>query len=117
MAFGDRIKGALANLGTGGATGGGGWYLGKNVGMQPGQAANILKAGGPGAIALQFLLRDKGVPESEIQAATMPQRERPQRERPQSQRPARLIQPKTDYTPLLIGGGVLLAAILLMGKK
>jgi len=112
MAFGDRIKGALANLGTGGATSGGGWYLGKNAGLQPGQAANILKAGGPGAIALQFLLRDKGVPEEEIQAASRPQRERPQR-----QRPARLSQPATDYTPLLIGGGVLLAAILLMGKK
>ena len=112
MAFGDRIKGALANLGTGGATGGGGWYLGKNVGMQPGQAANILKAGGPGAIALQFLLRDKGVPEEAIQEASRPQRGRPQR-----QRPARLSQPATDYTPFLIGGGVLLAAILLMGKK
>lgn len=113
MAFGDRIKGALANLGTGGATSGGGWYLGKNVGMQPGQAANILKAGGPGAIALQFLLRDKGVPEEEIQAASSPVWIRSPSPRRQTPPPP----PKTDYTPLLIGGGVLLAAILLMGKK
>jgi len=110
MAFGDRIKGALANLGTGGGTGGG-WYLGQNVGMQPGQAAGILAAGGPGAIALQFLLRDKGVPESEIAAASRPQRDRPQR----PQRPIPQRQP--DYTPYLIGGGVLLAALLIMGKK
>jgi len=109
MAFGDRIKGALANLGTGGGTGGG-WYLGQNVGMQPGQAAGILAAGGPGAIALQFLLRDKGVPESEIAAASRPQRQRPARQRaPQQSQP--------DYTPYLIGGGVLLAALLIMGKK
>lgn len=109
MAFGDRIKGALANLGTGG----GDWYIGKNIGMQPGQVAGILAAGGPGAVALKFLLRDKGVPEAEIEAASRPQRQRPSRQMPPRQRAKR----QTDYTPYLIGGGVLLAAILILGKK
>lgn len=104
MAFGDRIRNVLSNVGSGG--GGGGWYLGKNVGMQPGQAAKILSAGGPGAIALQFFLRDRGEPEQEIvwamnQGVPLVPRVPP---------------PKKDYTPFYIGGAVLLAAILLMKK-
>ena len=103
MAFGDRIKALLGNMQNSGA--GGGWYLGQNVGMQPGQAAKILAAGGPGAIALQFLLRDRGVPEEEIAAATQapPQRQIIQRAAP-------------DYTPLLIGGGIL-ALVAIMARK
>jgi len=98
MAFGDRIKGLFDNLGSGD------WYLGKNAGLQPGQANAILAKGGPAATALAFLLRSKGTPESEIASA--------------SQTPIVIQAPaqkKQDLTPLYIGLGVL--AVILVMKK
>ena len=97
MAFGDRIRGLFDNLAAGD------WYLGKNVGLQPGQANEILAKGGPAATTLAFLLRSKGTPEAEIAAATQPI---------VIQAPA---QKKQDLTPLYIGLGVL--AVILVMKK
>jgi len=99
MAFGDRVQGFFSNLGQGG------WYLGKNVGMQPGQVQAVMAKGGPTATALAFLLRSRGVPEAEIQAA--------------AQAPPTVVmqapQRKQDMTPLYIGLGVL--ALVLVMKK
>ena len=99
MAFGDRVQGFFSNLGQGG------WYLGKNVGMQPGQVQAVMAKGGPAATALAFLLRSRGVPEAEIQAA--------------AQAPPTVVmqapQSKQAMTPLYIGLGVL--ALFLVMKK
>ena len=100
MAFGDRVQGFFSNLGQGG------YYLGKNVGMQPGQVQALMAKGGPAATALAFLLRSRGVPEAEIQAA--------------AQAPPTVVmqappQRKQDMTPLYIGLGVL--ALVLVMKK
>ena len=100
MAFGDRVQGFFSNLGQGD------WYLGKNVGMQPGQVQAVLAKGGPAATALAFLLRSRGVPEEEIEAAT------------QAPSPVVMMPPpqqKQDMTPLYIGLGVL--ALVLVMKK
>ena len=100
MALGDNIKGFFGNLGQGGGT----WYLGKNLNMEPGQAAQILSMGGPAASALAMALRARGVSQAEIQQG--------------AQRPPRVVlreTKKADMTPLLIGLGVL--AVVLAVRK
>ena len=100
MAFGDRVKNLIGNLGQGD------WYLGKNLNMERGQALQILLAGGPAAAAIKFALRERGVSDAQIeealQQAPMP-----------TTRPS--YRPKQDLTPLYIGMGVL--AIILITKK
>lgn len=109
MAFGDGITGLFDNIGQGS----GGWYLGANLGMQPGQAANLLQAGGPGATALALLLKRKGATERDIEDAVRERRPPPTRRAPPSQR---MAAPKTDYTPILIGLGILGIVVALVRK-
>ena len=110
MAFGDRVQGFFSNLGQGG------WYLGKNVGLQPGQVQAVMSKGGPTATALAFLLRSRGVPEAEIQAAANPMAFMPvsQDDLADYARKQGLTK-KQDMTPLYIGLGVL--ALVLVMKK
>ena len=99
MAFGDRAKNLIANLQ------GSDWYLGKNLNMERGEAIKILLAGGPAAAAIQYALKQRGVSQSEIDAAIG-----------QSQAaPDYYPRKKQDLTPLYIGMGVL--AIILITKK
>jgi len=111
MAFGDRVQGFFSNLGQGG------WYLGKNVGMQPGQVQAVMAKGGPAATALAFLLRSRGVPEAEIQAAANPVVIRESMSQSNLEDWARKqgYGKKQDMTPLYIGLGVL--ALVLVMKK
>ena len=113
MAFGDRVQGFFSNLGQGG------WYLGKNIGMQPGQVQAVMAKGGPAATALAFLLRSRGVPEAEIQAAANPMVVREfmpvgQDDLADYARKQGLTK-KQDMTPIYIGLGVL--ALVLVMKK
>ena len=116
MAFGDNIKGLFGNIGQGG----GNWYLGKNLNMQPGQAAQILSMGGPAASALAMALRARGVSQAEIQQAAaqptvvreyMPVGEDDLADYARK----RGFTKKADMTPLLIGLGVL--AVVLAIRK
>tara|TARA_Y100001938_G_C7896968_1_gene332660 strand:- start:1 stop:336 length:336 start_codon:yes stop_codon:yes gene_type:complete len=111
MEFGARIQGLFENLGSGD------WYVGKNIGMQPGQANAILAAGGPAATALAFLLRSKGTPEAEIAAASQPIYivDKPSTADLQDWARKQGYKRKQDLTPLYIGLGVL--AVILVMKK
>ena len=115
MAFGDNIKALFGTIGQGG----GNWYLGKNLNMQPGQAAQILSMGGPAASALAMALRARGVSQAEIQQAAQPTVIReymPVGEDDLADYARkRGLTKKADMTPLLIGLGVL--AVVLAMKK
>jgi hypothetical protein len=108
MAFGDRVKNLIGNLGQGD------WYLGKNLNMERGQALQILLAGGPAAAALKFALRERGVTDAQINQA-YESFNQPSKEDLEDWARKQGYGKKQDMTPLYIGMGVL--AFILITKK